>query len=424
VLAAQLLVRDPSERPSADKLLLNPYVRKHAGALDIALSKTLLERDRSNIAQAVPEMMGTVRVFRQKSTLYNAIWFPRLRATNGIPLRWPLPLTVTTVTSPTEGKSHRAPKHSEAERERRRHRGDGGRSPTNTHGSSGGGSTMQGGGSAQGSASSREPWAKEGMTHAQRLKAKKLYLADRRGDEVRDAAGDAMGRSLAREEFKSRAEHSNTASNLSPGGREQTSLSQGSRGSQGRERSNLSQRSREQSNLSGGSQYSRHSHGSNGREKKAEPSWITEHPDVFPHGTVRIFRNRDLHSRMPLSFMPLLRLKRCHARDQWHSSRVFTPLTGWHCTIRPNTVGTPADTMGETGYSSYSGGGYTQSGGSSMFSESGRGNVGAGTMGYGARFSDRNLHSRMPLVLTPARLKFLHVCDQWQSSRVFTHLTG
>ena len=35
-----------------------------------------------------------------------------------------------------------------------------------------------------------------------------------------------------------------------------------------------------------------------------------------------------LHSRMPLSFTPLLCLKLCHASDQWHSSWVFTPLTG------------------------------------------------------------------------------------------------
>jgi hypothetical protein len=36
---------------------------------------------------------------------------------------------------------------------------------------------------------------------------------------------------------------------------------------------------------------------------------------------------------------PLLRLKRCHACDQWHSSRVFTPLTGWHCKLCRNAVG-------------------------------------------------------------------------------------
>jgi hypothetical protein len=39
-------------------------------------------------------------------------------------------------------------------------------------------------------------------------------------------------------------------------------------------------------------------------------------------------------------------------------------------------------------------------------------------------FSDRNLHSRMPLDPTHARLKLLHACDQWHSSRVFTPLTG
>jgi len=39
-------------------------------------------------------------------------------------------------------------------------------------------------------------------------------------------------------------------------------------------------------------------------------------------------------------------------------------------------------------------------------------------------FFDRNLLSRKPLVPTPARLKLLHACDQWHSSRVFTPLTG
>jgi hypothetical protein len=38
--------------------------------------------------------------------------------------------------------------------------------------------------------------------------------------------------------------------------------------------------------------------------------------------------DRNLHSRMALSFTPLLRLKLLHACDQWHSSRLFTPLTG------------------------------------------------------------------------------------------------
>jgi hypothetical protein len=52
------------------------------------------------------------------------------------------------------------------------------------------------------------------------------------------------------------------------------------------------------------------------------------------------FSGRDiLHSRMPLSFTPLLRLKRCHACAQWHYSQVFTPLTDWHCKSHPNTEG-------------------------------------------------------------------------------------
>jgi hypothetical protein len=38
-------------------------------------------------------------------------------------------------------------------------------------------------------------------------------------------------------------------------------------------------------------------------------------------------------------------------------------------------------------------------------------------------FFDRNLHSRMPLDPTHVRLKLLHVCDQWHSSRVSTPLT-
>jgi hypothetical protein len=37
-------------------------------------------------------------------------------------------------------------------------------------------------------------------------------------------------------------------------------------------------------------------------------------------------------------------------------------------------------------------------------------------------FFDRDLHSRMPLVSIPARLKLLHAFDQWHSSRVVTIL--
>jgi hypothetical protein len=42
---------------------------------------------------------------------------------------------------------------------------------------------------------------------------------------------------------------------------------------------------------------------------------------------------------MPLSFTLLLRLKRCHSCDQWHSSRLSTFLTGSHCKYHPNTKG-------------------------------------------------------------------------------------
>jgi Cu/Zn superoxide dismutase len=48
---------------------------------------------------------------------------------------------------------------------------------------------------------------------------------------------------------------------------------------------------------------------------------------------------RNLHSRIPLARTPA-RLKLLHACDQCHSSRVFTPLIGWHCKLRPNTEGT------------------------------------------------------------------------------------
>jgi hypothetical protein len=39
-------------------------------------------------------------------------------------------------------------------------------------------------------------------------------------------------------------------------------------------------------------------------------------------------------------------------------------------------------------------------------------------------FFDRNLHSRMPLGPTPARLKRLHACDQWRASWVSTCFTS
>jgi hypothetical protein len=39
-------------------------------------------------------------------------------------------------------------------------------------------------------------------------------------------------------------------------------------------------------------------------------------------------------------------------------------------------------------------------------------------------FSDRNLHSRMPLDPTHVRLKRCHACDKWHSSQMFTFLTS
>jgi hypothetical protein len=124
-------------------------------------------------------------------------------------------------------------------------------------------------------------------------------------------------------------------------------------------------------------------------------------------GTVVDF-DRSLHSRMALVPTPLLRLKRCYACDQWHSSRasaafpvttvssvqtpraatavshrVCTPLTGWHGKFRPNTEGlrrryrTESDAHRKT----------------------------IQDMHARCAFFDRNLHSRMPLVPTPARLK-------------------
>jgi len=165
------------------------------GALDIALSKTMIERDHSNIVEAVPEMMG---------------------------------------------KEHRIKSNN-----RSGGRGGGRRSPSNTAGSG-----------------NRAPWEKPGQSHAERLKAKKIYMADQRGREVRNAAGEGvMQRSLAREEFKARDQESGAAhllgTTLSVGsttyGREGSNVSKRSR-----EKSNLSSKSREQSNLSTGSHHSRY----------------------------------------------------------------------------------------------------------------------------------------------------------------------
>jgi hypothetical protein len=55
--------------------------------------------------------------------------------------------------------------------------------------------------------------------------------------------------------------------------------------------------------------------------------------------TVRFFPAAIYTRGVQLSFTPLLRLKRCHACDQCHSSRVSFALTGWHCNFRQNTEG-------------------------------------------------------------------------------------
>ena len=52
-------------------------------------------------------------------------------------------------------------------------------------------------------------------------------------------------------------------------------------------------------------------------------------PPVAKPCMVRVF-DRDLHSRMPLSFTPLLRLKRFHVCDQCHSARVCTTSYRYH----------------------------------------------------------------------------------------------
>jgi hypothetical protein len=51
------------------------------------------------------------------------------------------------------------------------------------------------------------------------------------------------------------------------------------------------------------------------------------------------FFDRCPHSRMPLSFTPLLCLKLLQACDQWHSSRASTPTYRYHRNLRPNTAG-------------------------------------------------------------------------------------
>jgi hypothetical protein len=51
------------------------------------------------------------------------------------------------------------------------------------------------------------------------------------------------------------------------------------------------------------------------------------------------FSDSNLLSRMSWVPTPARSKSSEQACDQWHSSRVFTPLTGWHCKLRPNTEG-------------------------------------------------------------------------------------
>jgi hypothetical protein len=118
---------------------------------------------------------------------------------------------------------------------------------------------------------------------------------------------------------------------------------------------------------------------------------------------------------MPLCFTPLLRLKRCHACDQWHSSRASTFLHVWHCKLGRTTEGLQQYTGVEDvvqavvtikHFLAYSIEDYTEDG--------------VHAQRYLACLWTDNLHSRMPLVSKPARLKRAHACGQCHSSRTST----
>jgi hypothetical protein len=55
-------------------------------------------------------------------------------------------------------------------------------------------------------------------------------------------------------------------------------------------------------------------------------------------GTVPVFRQKSTLPRMPLSFTPLLRLKRAGVLPMALLSSVHF-IAGWHCKFRPNTEG-------------------------------------------------------------------------------------
>jgi hypothetical protein len=125
--------------------------------------------------------------------------------------------------------------------------------------------------------------------------------------------------------------------------------------------------------------------------------------------------DRIFHSRIPLVPTPVLACSSCmRATNAMAFLSGVHCLTGWHCKLWRTTAGR----------------GHHQR----------PGRVGDGRVTTKAivrsraknhqirervrcSFSDRILHSRMPLDPTHVRLKLLHACDQWHSSGVHA-LTG
>jgi hypothetical protein len=126
---------------------------------------------------------------------------------------------------------------------------------------------------------------------------------------------------------------------------------------------------------------------------------------------VRVF-DRNLRSRMPL--VPThVRLKLLHACGQWHSSRV--PLLLPVRTL--NLIQTLKARLARRGEAPGMLRGRTfQTDLNMKFRRAGN--------AYGARFTADVCTRGMPLDPTHVRLKFLHACDQWHSSRASTPLTG
>jgi hypothetical protein len=92
-------------------------------------------------------------------------------------------------------------------------------------------------------------------------------------------------------------------------------------------------------------------------------------------------------------------------------------LIGSHCKLRPNTEGREQAKIDKMFGDIRKDGKYPTTVGPHKVAH-----VRDLTVGHGARVSDRNLHSRMPLDPTHVRLKRCHACDQWHSSRKFALL--